>query len=84
VIDLTAVIEPYLDPPEPGACVEVALEDAAALAAEVRAARAVVDAARLVGQPHLDATDVAEHFAAKVAAYDRATSAPQTRTGGDR
>ncbi len=84
MIDLTAMIEQHLDPPEPGARVEVALEDAAALAAEVRAARAVVDAARLVGQPHLDETDVAEHLAAKVAAYDQATSAPPTSTGGGR
>jgi hypothetical protein len=73
MIDLAAVIEQYLDPPDPHAEVVVSWEDAAALAAEVRAARAVVDAARLVGQPHLDETDVAEHLAAKVAAYDRAT-----------
>jgi hypothetical protein len=69
MIDLAAVIEQYLDPPEPGACIEVALEAAAALAAEVRAARALVDAARLVGLLHLDETDVAEHLAA----YDQAT-----------
>jgi hypothetical protein len=74
MIDLTAVIEQDLDPPEPGARSELDLEDAAALAAEVRAARAaVVDAAPLAGQPHLDGTDAAEHLAARVAAYDRAT-----------
>jgi hypothetical protein len=76
VIDLTAVIEQYLDPPDPNASIEVPWQDAAELAAEVRAARAVVDAARLVGQPHLDETDVAEHLAARVASYDRVTSAP--------
>ena len=74
MIDLTAVIEQFLDPPEPGALVELDLHDAAALAAEVRAAHAVVDAARQ--------TDVAEHLAAKVAAYDQAASAPLTSGGG--
>jgi hypothetical protein len=82
VIDLTAVIEQFLDPPEPGVLVELDRDDAAALAAEVRAARAVVDAARLVGQPHLDETDVAEHLAAKVAAYDQATATPPRSPGG--
>jgi hypothetical protein len=73
VIDLTAVIEQYLDPPEPGAYLEVDLDDAAALAAEVRTARQVVAAARLVGDPDLDETDVAERLADAIDAYDQAT-----------
>jgi hypothetical protein len=83
VIDLTAVIEQFLDPPEPGALVELDLHDAAALAAEVRvrAARAVVDAARFVGREDLDDTDVAERLADALDAYDHATSAPPSSGG---
>ena len=71
--DPLAALADYLDPPEPRARIEVEWPAAAAIVAELGAARAVIDAARLVGQPHLDETDVAEHLAAKVAAYDQAT-----------
>ena len=46
MIDLAAAIEQYLEPAEPGVLVELDRDDAAALAAEVRAARTVVAAAR--------------------------------------
>ena len=82
MIDLAAVIEQYLEPPEPGVLVELDRDDAAALAAEVRAARAVVDAARFVGREDLDEADVAERLADAVDAYDHATSVPPTATGG--
>jgi hypothetical protein len=85
VIDLTAVIEQFLEPAEPGVLVELDRDDAAALAAEVRAARAVVAAARLVGDPDLDEVDVAEQLADAIDAYDQATSnVPPTTTGGTR
>ncbi len=71
--DPLAALADHLDPPEPRALIEIEWPAAAAIVAEVHAARAVIDAARLVGQPHLDETDVAEHLAAKVAAYDQAT-----------
>ncbi len=71
--DPLAALADYLDPPEPRARIEVEWPAAAAIVAELGAAQAVIDAARLVGLPHLDETDVAEHLAAKVAAYDQAT-----------
>jgi hypothetical protein len=51
-----------------------ALEGAAgrALAAELAAARAVVEAARVVGDEDLDETDVAEQLASAIDAYDAA------------
>jgi len=82
VIDLAAAIEQYLEPAEPGVLVELDRDDAVALAAEVRAARAVVAAARFVGREDLDETDVAERLADAVDAYDQATSAPPTSPGG--
>jgi len=82
VIDLAAVIERFLDPPAPGVLVELDRDDAAALAAEVRAARVVVAAARFVGREDLDATDVAERLADAVDADNKATSVPPANTGG--
>ena len=82
MIDLAAAIEQYLEPAEPGVLVELDRDDAVALAAEVRAARAVVAAARFVGREDLDETDVAERLADAIDAYDHATSAPPTSPGG--
>jgi hypothetical protein len=89
VIDLAAVIEQFLEPPEPGVLVELDRDDAAALAAEVRAARAVVAAARgcpeLMGPGVFDG-DLIEATKARLVlalvAYDQATSAPPTSPGG--
>ncbi len=82
MIDLAAAIEQYLEPAEPGVLVELDRDDAVALAAEVRAGRAVVAAARFVGREDLDETDVAERLADAIDAYDQATSAPPTSGGG--
>ena len=73
MIDLATVIEQFLDPPEPGVLIELDHDDAAALAAELRAARAVVAKARFVGREDLDETDVAERLADAIDAYDQAT-----------
>jgi hypothetical protein len=72
--DPLAALADYLDPPEPGASLEVDLAAAAAIVAEVRAARVVVAAARQVGHPDLDDTDVAERLADALDAYDHATN----------
>jgi hypothetical protein len=77
--DPLAALADHLDPPDPGAHIEAEWPAAAAIVAEVRAACAVVGAARLVGQPHLDETDVAEHLAANVTAYDQATRGRRSR-----
>ncbi len=82
MLGLAAVIEQFLEPAEPGVLVELDRDDAAALAAEVRAGRAVVAAARFVGREDLDETDVAERLADAIDAYDQATSAPPTSGGG--
>jgi hypothetical protein len=71
--DPLVALEGFLDPPEPGVLVEVDRDQAAAIVAEVHAARAVVQAARLVGHQDLDETDVAERLGDAVAAYDHAT-----------
>jgi len=85
--DPLAALADYLDPPEPGAYIEVGLPAAAAIVAEVLAARAVVDNARFVGREDLDETGVAERLADAVDAYDHATGARglapvATGTGG--
>jgi hypothetical protein len=69
----------YLGLPEPGAYIEVDLWSAAAIVAEVRAARAVVAAARLVGHPDLDETDAAERLADALDGYDHATDRRRSR-----
>jgi hypothetical protein len=71
--DPLAALAAFLDPPEPGVLVEVDRDQAAAIVSEVLAARAVVQAARLVGHQDLDETDVAERLADAVVAYDHAT-----------
>jgi hypothetical protein len=83
VIDLTTVIEQFLEPATPGVLLELdrAVVAAAALAIEVRAGRAVA-AARFVGREDLDETDVADRLADAVDAYDHATGVPRTATGG--
>ena len=82
MIDLAAVIEQYLEPPEPGVLIELDRDDDAALATELRAAREVVKAARFVGREDLDDTDVTERLADALDAYDLITSAPPTSPGG--
>jgi hypothetical protein len=82
VIDLAAVIEQYLEPPELGVLIELDRGDAAALAAEVRAAREVVKAARFVGREDLDEVDVAERLADNLDAYDHATTSVPPTSGG--
>jgi hypothetical protein len=77
--DPLAALADHLDPPEPGALVEVDWPAITAIVAEVSAARAASTTARPVGQPHLDDTDVAEHLAAEVAAYDQATQGRWSR-----
>jgi hypothetical protein len=71
--DPLAVLAAFLDPPEPGVLVEVDRDQAAAIVGEVHAARAVVQAARLVGHQGLDETAVAERLADALDAYDHAT-----------
>ena len=73
MIDLTTVIEQFLEPATPGVLVELDRDHAAALAAELRAAREVVKAARFVGREDLDETDVAERLADAVDACDQVT-----------
>jgi len=89
VIDLTAVVEQYLEPAEPGVLVELDRDDAAALAAEVRAARTVVAVARgcpaLMGPGVFDGDLIKAakaHLVLALVAYDQATSAPPTSPGG--
>jgi hypothetical protein len=77
--DPLAALADYLDPPEPGAHVEVDLAVAAAIVAELLAARVVVAAARAVGQPDLDEADVAERLADALDAYDHATQGRWSR-----
>ena len=80
--DPLAALADHLDPPDPTARIEVFWDDAAAIVAELRAARAVVADARFVGREDLDETDVAERLADAIDAYDHATSAPPTSGGG--
>jgi hypothetical protein len=77
--DPLTALAAYLNPPEPAAYVEVDLGPAAAIVAEVRAARVVVAVARLVGHPDLDDTDVAERLADALDAYDHATHPGRSR-----
>jgi len=77
--DPLVALAAYLDPPEPGAYIEVDLAAAVAIVAEVRAARAVVAAARLVGHPDLDETEAAKRLADALDAYDQATHGRRSR-----
>jgi hypothetical protein len=77
--DPLVTLAAYLNPPEPGAYIEVDLAAAVAIVAEVRAARAVVAAARLVGHPDLDETDAAERLADALDAYDQAAYRRRSR-----
>ena len=77
--DPLAALADYLDPPDARAYVEVGWPAAAAIVAEVLAARAVVDNARFVGREDLDETDVAERLAGQVDAYDRAVATVHAR-----
>jgi hypothetical protein len=79
MIDLAATLEAYLEPPTPGVVIELDRDAAAALAAELRAARKVVAAARgcpdLLGPGHLDAELVdatRAHLVRMLATYDQA------------
>jgi hypothetical protein len=79
MIDLAATLEAFLEPPTPGVVIELDRDDAAALAAEFRAARKVVAAARgcpdLLGPGHVDAELVDAtrvHLIRMLAAYDQA------------
>jgi len=74
--DPLAALADHLDPPDPNAHIEVPWPDAAAIVAELRAARAVVADARFVGREDLDETDVAERLADQLDAYDRASGSP--------
>jgi hypothetical protein len=69
----------YLNPPEPGAYIEVDLAPAVAIVAKVRAAGAVVAAARLVGHPNLHETDAAKRLADALDAFDQATDRRRSR-----
>ena len=77
--DPLVALAAYLSPPEPGAYIEVDLAAAVAIVAEVRAARAVVAAARLVGHPDLDETDAAERLADALDTYDQAAYGRRSR-----
>ena len=71
--DPLAALAGFLDPPERGVLVQVDRDQAAAIVAEVHAAWAVVQAARLVAHQDLDETDVAERLTDAVDAYDHTT-----------
>jgi hypothetical protein len=71
--DPLAALAAFLDPPEPGVLIEVDRDQAAAIVAEVHAARAVVAEARFVGREDLDDTDVAERLADAIDAYNQVT-----------
>jgi hypothetical protein len=77
--DPLVALAAYLDPPEPGAYIEVDLASAAAIVAKVGAARAVVAAARQVGHPDLDETDTAERLTDALDGYDHATDPRRSR-----
>jgi hypothetical protein len=77
MIDLAATLEAFLEPPTPGVLIELDRDDAATLAAELRAARKVV-AARgcpdLLGPGHVDAEPVdatRAHLIGMLATYDQ-------------
>lgn len=77
MIDLGAVLETYLEPATPGVLIEIDRDDAAALAAELRAARKVVAAAcgcpDLLGPGVFDAELIdatKAHLILMLAAYD--------------
>jgi hypothetical protein len=78
MIDLAATLEAYLEPPTPGVLMELDRDDAAAIPAELRAARKVVAAARgcpdLLGPGHFDAELVdatRAHLTLMLATYDQ-------------
>jgi hypothetical protein len=77
--DPLVALAAYLNRLEPGAYIEVELAAAVAIVAEVRATRTVVAAARLVGHPDLDETDVAERLAEALDAYEQATHGRRSR-----
>jgi hypothetical protein len=72
--DPLAALADYLDPPQPGAYIEVDLAPAAAIVAEVRAARQVIKVARDLYDDRLDGTDALERLDRAIEQYDHATN----------
>jgi hypothetical protein len=77
--DPLAALADFLDPPEPGAYIEVDLAPAAAIVAEVRAARQVVEVARDLYDDRIDGTDALERLDRAIEQYDHATDPGRSR-----
>jgi hypothetical protein len=77
--DPLAALADYLDPPQPGAYIEVDLAPAVAIVAEVRAARQVIAAARDLYDDRLDGTDALERLDRAIEQYDHATDPGRSR-----